>query len=221
MAELPSRRGFPVKLTLGKLIWVADSTATMLEAGLPITRVLDVLVNQASGRARRALQKARAEIDAGATLAEALASSGVFPALFLRLVEVGEESGKLERTTQELQRLYAFQRRLRRGFLGGVAFPALQYVLAIAIMAAVTAVLGSFGIRLGNPALIVALGYGVPAVLVTAYLLAVRWIATARIVHEMTLHLPVVGGVARSVALARFSLVMHLCLEAGMPVTEA
>ncbi len=58
----------------------------MLDAGLPLSRVLSVLAFQASGRLRRILQKVGTGIDEGATLSEAFQAQGVFPPLFLTLV---------------------------------------------------------------------------------------------------------------------------------------
>ncbi len=210
--------GLPAK----RMAWLCRTFSTMAEAGLPTTRVLDVLAQQVPGaRLASGLRRARQAVDAGATLAEALERQHLFPRLFLQLVEVGEASGTLERATAELARYYELQQRLWHTFLSRIALPATQYVVAVAVIAFATYVINWIGGSPGGAAPILMLGYGTPVALVCAYVFLVRPLGGTRIAHEVLLRLPVVSGVVRSLALARFSLVMYLTFEAGVPVKQA
>jgi type II secretory pathway component PulF len=73
----------------------------------------------------------------------------------------------------------------------------------------------------GNSGTILLVGYGAPAALVLAYYAVVRPMGATRLVHETLLRVPVIGRVVRSLALARFSLIMHLMYEAGAPLRDA
>ena len=205
-----------------QMAWFCHTLGTMLDAGLPTTRALDVLASQApSGRMRSAMVRARKRIDRGDTLAEALEAQRCFPRLLLQLVRVGEESGTLDRTMQEAASFYELQQRLWRTFLSRITLPVIQYVVAVAVVTFATYLVNSL---LDRPAHILPgllLGYGLPVLLVLVYQLLVKPFGGARTVHEVLLRTPILGRVAQSLALSRFSLVMYLMLEAGVPAIQA
>ncbi len=205
-----------------RMIWLCQSMGTMLDAGLPLSRVLTVLSNQkGAGAMRGVLESVRVKVEAGATLAEALGRSARFPSLFLQLVEAGEESGTLERTLKELVRYFELVRRLWRNFLASIAWPAIQYVLAIAVIAFAFWVLAMINEEDSAALSILLLGYGIPVALVVAYKLIVNVLGGSRASHEVILRIPVLGKVMEAVALARFSLVMYLLSEAAVPIKIA
>jgi len=53
-----------------------------------------------------ALRRAGERVREGATLSEALGSSGCFPSLFLRMVQVGESTGDLDTTLARVNRYF-------------------------------------------------------------------------------------------------------------------
>ncbi|MFW6190004.1 MAG: type II secretion system F family protein [Planctomycetota bacterium] len=202
-----------------QLAWFAGSFSTMLDAGLPVTRCLDVLAGQAGGRLGGTIAGVRSDVEAGSTLAEAVRRTGRFPQLFVQLVEVGEQAGTLQEAMQELSEYYEFQQRLRRDFLRRIAFPLVEYVAAVAVVALATWIMGMVADRDGHWLRILVLGYGIPSALVVGYQAVLKPLGGTRPVHELLLHVPLVGRAMRSLALARFSLVMRMLLEAGVPVT--
>ena len=208
-------------LSRNQLAWFCRTLGSMLDAGLAVERALRSLHSRASGRMKSVLQRVESGVGAGATLTEALERTGAFPDLFLRLVEAGEESGRLERILNELAEYYELQRRLWRGFLSQITVPAFEYVLAVAVMTFALYVLRALENPLGDPWVVLACGYGIPAALIAFYFLVLKPLGATRAMHEVLLRVPVLGGVVRSLALHRFSLVMQLSLEAGVSVTEA
>lgn len=208
-------------VTLKQMIWLCRTMGTMLDAGLPVSRVLAVLSSQASGAMRRALKRVQTGVEGGETLTEALLATGAFQPLFVQLVSAGETSGALDRTFAELARFYEFQQRMWRYFLGQIALPAMQYVAAVAIISFATFVTRMLAGRQGGLISGLLIGYGVPVLLVVLYLLAVKQLGAMRAVHEVVLQIPVLGGVMRSLALARFSFVLYLMYEGGVPVAES
>ncbi len=204
-----------------KLIWFCHGAATMLDAGLPVIRVLEVLSAQAPGRLGAKIARMKAAVEAGDNLTEAAEKQHIFPPLFLQLVSVGEESGTLERTMGELGRYYEFQQRLWRSFVSRVTLPVVQYIVAVAVVAFATHIINSL---MGGPTgvgRIMLPGYGIPVAIVCAYVFLLKPLGASRLVHEVLLRLPVVGSVTRSLALARFSLVLQLLMEAATPVGRA
>ncbi len=208
------------KLSMNQLINFSEQLATMLEAGLPLSRALEVSGRQARGRAAVAVRTLRGLIEKGATFTDALEQSGVFPDFYVRLAEVGESGGALDRVIADLADFYSFKRSLRRDFISRIVFPVLQYVFAVAVVTAALFILRHLGSDAGNPAWVAGVGYGLPAALVLVYYGLLKPLAGARPLHEVALRVPMIREIVLSLALARFSRVMHLTFEAGMPIAE-
>jgi type IV pilus assembly protein PilC len=204
-----------------QMIWLCHGMHSMLEAGLPVIRVLEVLAERAPGGLGRRLTDVRRRVEGGSSLAEAFAAAGPFPTTFLQLVETGEQSGTLDRTLGELHRYFEFQQRIWMRFLGQVTLPALQYVAAVAVVAITMVILNMLDGAPWPAGTILLFGYGGPVLLFALYQVVVRGLGATRFSHEIVLRLPVLGGVMESLALARFSLILHLMYEAGTPVREA
>jgi len=72
------------------------SLATLLDSGMPILPALDIAARAlGDSAATEQVLRARQEVQAGVRLAPALGRGHGFPYLFLQMVEVGEESGRL------------------------------------------------------------------------------------------------------------------------------
>ena len=70
---------------------------TLIKAGLPILKALDLLAERAAVPALRPiLRDVRDRVREGALLSEALEKEGVFPKVFTTSVLAGEKSGNLE-----------------------------------------------------------------------------------------------------------------------------
>src|SRR5437660_12215333 len=66
-----------------------------------------------------------------------------FPPLFIELIAVGEQSGRLEDTFHELEAYYETTMRVQRNFRSQMAYPAIQFVLAVLVIAAFIFIMGS------------------------------------------------------------------------------
>ena len=207
-----------------QLIWLSHDLATMLSAGLPVSRALETMGSRGgSPRLRAAIRRVGRRVQEGATLAEALAEQRCFPPLFLHAVAAGEQGGALDRVLGELLRFYELQQRLWRRFVGQIALPVVQYVAAVAVVSFATYIINMLGGRPGVGALVrgLLIGYGVPVGLVAFYHFVVKPLGGTRLCHEILLRIPVAGKTMLYLALARFSLVMYVMMEAGVPVKES
>jgi len=76
---------------------VARTLSTLLASGVPLLSALDIVTHLVSNSLlRRALEEARASVQEGESLAAPLKRSGLFPALLIQMITVGERSGELE-----------------------------------------------------------------------------------------------------------------------------
>ncbi len=201
-----------------------DTISTMLNSGVPIDRVLQVTAQQAGSRSlQRALQKTHAMVEGGSNLTDALDAQECFPPLAINLVEVGEASGHTDQVFRELSQYYGSQHQMWRTFLSSLILPLLQYTAAIFVLALAQYVIGMFSGDGGSRGAVFTLlcGYGGPLLLLASYFLTTRVLRGSAVVHKLMLHVPLIRNVVQSLALARFSLVMHMMLESGISVMDA
>ncbi|MEM6655731.1 MAG: type II secretion system F family protein [Planctomycetota bacterium] len=106
------------------------------DAGLPILRSLRILATQAKpGRLKYSLEDTCDEIEAGATLSEAMSKSPkCFDRLYVNMIKAGEAGGALELI---LQRLADFKERaesLKRKVKGALIYPVVVIFVAVVIL---------------------------------------------------------------------------------------
>lgn len=145
--ELRNRQLYPVSLEaapprlrksrsfLGRraavTVWARD-VATLLDAGLPLDRVLAVTAEHASHEGlREAVAQVRRAVQGGASLAEALGRHPrYFPPLVPAMVEAGEASGALETVFQQIAEHLEETAELRSQIQSALIYPALMAVVA-------------------------------------------------------------------------------------------
>jgi type IV pilus assembly protein PilC len=77
--------------------------ATMLRAGIPISQTFDVAIASAGNiRYRRGLEGIRQRMVTGDGFSEPLAATGLFAPMVLRMVRVGEETGTLDQSLEQI-----------------------------------------------------------------------------------------------------------------------
>ncbi|GAG57869.1 unnamed protein product, partial [marine sediment metagenome] len=93
--------------------------ATMLDAGIPMSEALEVIVSQTkNSQLEEMLEDVRKGVEGGASLSKALADHpSVFDKIFVAVVSAGEESGKLPEVllqlAEELEKEEDFNAKLR------------------------------------------------------------------------------------------------------------
>lgn len=71
--------------------------STLLSSGIPLLQSLDIVKNVVSNTVlAAAIEEARASIREGQSIAPPLKKSGLFPAMLIHMIAVGEKSGELE-----------------------------------------------------------------------------------------------------------------------------
>jgi type IV pilus assembly protein PilC len=111
------------------------SFATLVAAGVPIRRSLDVTMEQCSAsRLREALAFIRSDIESGLSFSDALARRPQeFPQLFVTMVRAGELGGVLDQVLDRLACALERERKLRKHVVSALAYPAVVLVFALAL----------------------------------------------------------------------------------------
>ena len=85
----------------------ATTLGTLLGNGVPLLEAMRIAAGTVANRVlREAVAESVPAIKQGSRVAPALARSGVFPDLAVQMVDVGEESGRLDEMLHELARVY-------------------------------------------------------------------------------------------------------------------
>ena len=134
------------KINLEKFLIFNQQFVTLIRAGLPITKGLDLLSERLTDeKLGPHIRGVRDDVKNGIVLSEAFASKGVFPAIYVTSVLAGEKSGAL---AEVLDRYIGYQKlalAIRKKILMSLIYPTLLLVLVLALMVfLVTYVVPSF-----------------------------------------------------------------------------
>jgi general secretion pathway protein F len=222
-------------------IWTRQ-LAGLVSSGLPLERALTALTEDAQSEAQRNLvANLRAEVNAGASFAKALAQHPrEFSSIFAAVIGAGEQSGNLGMVLERLADDQEEQQALKAKLLGAALYPAIVTLVAIAIVSFLvgyvvpqlaTVFAGSkralpllTTLLLGLGALVKDYGWLMLLGLVLAVVAArLAWTREAfRDWFDATwLNLPVLGKLARGYNAARFASTLAMLAAAGVPILRA
>src|SRR5215471_5466624 len=123
------------KLNLEKFLIFNQQFVTLIRAGLPILKGLDLLAERLTDPKLGPYIKAvRDEVRNGTLLSEAFRQQGIFPKMYVTSVMAGEKSGSL---TEVLDRYIAYQRialAVRKKVIASLIYPCVLIVLVILLM---------------------------------------------------------------------------------------
>ncbi len=230
------------RLGPGQSALVARQLATMLRAGAPLVRALDVTASGLSNpRLAELVRQVRADVAGGESLATALGRRPqTFDRMFCALVHAGEQAGTLD---VMLLQIAAYQERARavRARAGkAMAYPAVVVmvagvvtaVLLIQVVPRFETVFASFNADL--PAftrIVIQLSewlqaswlwlLAAPVALLAGIALQRRIEALQRGSERLILRLPIVGRLVRTSVIARFGRTLATTFAAGVPLIEA
>ncbi|NND45105.1 MAG: type II secretion system F family protein [Xanthomonadales bacterium] len=107
--------------------------ATLLGAGLPLDRSLQVLLELAENdRVTRTITDIRDRVREGGSLSDALeAQHGTFGRLYINMVTAGELGGSLDQTLERLSDYLERSKELRENVISAMTYPVLLVVLMI------------------------------------------------------------------------------------------
>ncbi|MDP6446844.1 MAG: type II secretion system F family protein [Pirellulaceae bacterium] len=199
---------------------------TGLEAGVDILRIWELEAGQGPPLRRRYMSQIRERIGSGQSLATAMKDCGdYFSKMAIQLVNVGEMTGHTEVVFLRLADHYQHTINVRRGFLAGIAWPALQLVAAIGIVGLLILIMGmlptqvdilGFGL-VGTRGLVIYL-FIIAAVAGVVFLviqgLRRGWYGQAPLV--MAMHIPVLGKALQTINLSTLSWSLALALQSGL-----
>ncbi len=119
----------------------AHTMATMLAAGLPVPRALEVTGNVVSNYTfALCVHQVRQKVERGRTIADSMGEIEYFPQMLTEMVGVGERSGSLEETLDVIGGYYDNEVEVTTARLLSVLEPAITIALAVLVVILLLAV---------------------------------------------------------------------------------
>jgi len=231
-------KGVPV----GEVVTFTRQLSTMISAGLPISRALEVLAMQTQhARFKKILMDVLRSVEGGSPLSAAL---GRYPIIFAptyqALVRAGESSGKMDEILKRLATTMEEDRDLNAKLKGAMVYPAIVFVAMIGVffilMVFVVPKLAEMykGLNVDLPK--------VTQIMITAsdfmvkykflivlgaviFALATRYFFRTEegrvILTELFFRAPVFGKINRQKELAQFMRTLSLLMSSAIPIVEA
>lgn len=107
----------------------------ILQAGIPLGEGIGILLEDEKDKAIRPIfQAIFDEMETGATLHTALQNSGYFPHYMITLIQIGENTGKLDSVLEALAGYYDRQDQINRGIRRAVVYPSIILVMMLLVV---------------------------------------------------------------------------------------
>lgn len=200
---------------------------TGLRAGADLLKLLNSESAHGSLHQRKAMSKLAEGAKRGEQLSDVMEEEKpYFPPLMTAMTRTGEATGKLEQALLTLAEHFDQQLKLRRWFLTSIAWPALQFVMAIGVLSLLIMIMGifseipdilGFGLRGFSGVLwfwfFIAIILGAIGGLVWAYF---RNVGGLQNIVPLIYMIPGLGPQIQTITIARFCWTLSLTLGAGL-----
>jgi type IV pilus assembly protein PilC len=215
--------------------------SVMIDAGLPLVQCLEILGRQEPNKHfAAAILKVREDVEAGAALADAMKRHPkTFDALYSNMIAAGEAGGILDTILKRLAVYIEKAVKLKGEVKSAMIYPIAVIVIAVLVVGAIlwkviptfASLFSGLGAQLPLPTrVVIALSDGIVAygwiVLVVIGLIgwAIKtYYATEggrRMIDRLLLKTPILGGILRKVAVARFCRTLSTLLASGVPILD-
>jgi len=219
----------------------ARNLASMIEAGLPITRALSIMERQSKGELKKVLTKLGEEISRGVTLSDAMKLfPDVFSMLFVSMVKAGEESGNLilalKNISNQMEKTYQLNKKVKGAMMYPAVIFSLMAVIGVLMMVymvpTLTETFKGLGVKLPlSTRIIIAISdvmknyfllmIGGVVALGVGFYYGLRTPKGKRISDFVSLRIPVIGEIVKQVNAARTARTLSALISSGVDIVIA
>ena len=225
-----------------QIVTMTRQLSTLIDAGLPLLRSLNVLIAQLKpSKLRDILKECSTDIQTGSTFSEALAKHPKqFDRLFVNMVKAGEVGGMLEAVLQRLatfmERREALKRRVRSAMIYPIAVLLIAASIVIFLLIKVVPVFDEIftdmGAELPAPTRFliwcgdfVLYEWWKMMIVISCTVITIKILSKFRFIQRMfdisSLKAPLLGDLVTKVAVARFARTLGTLITSGVPILQA
>ncbi|MBU4199118.1 MAG: type II secretion system F family protein [Verrucomicrobia bacterium] len=240
--SLPGFLGGGVKKK--QLMVFTRQLATLIDAGVPLLRALQILNKQERSTALKRIDGELCEaVEGGSTFAEALSQHPkVFDKLFVNMVRAGEVGGVLEVTLNKLAEFIEKAEKIKTTVRGAMVYPIVVLITAVGILTfLMIKIIPSFteifeSLLKGTPLpaltqFVVHVSnmfvHRTPMVVIALVVLIIfiKLIGKSRpgrhYIDLLKLKIPIIGGLVSKVSISRFSRTLGTLMTSGVQILQA
>ncbi len=222
-------------------IFFTQNLSIMVKSGLSLDESLESLGCQIKNKYfKEILKQMKQKIEKGISFAECLALfPDVFSPIFINMIRIGEESGKLDNSLKQLSIQMKKNHELTSKIKGALIYPTIVstamvliiFFMMVFIVPQITQIFESFNTKLPitTQILITISKFSAKngiAIFVGLILLIIFLINIVRVpkikyfLDNAILRVPIIGPIIKKVNLAKFSCTFSSLLKAGIPIVE-
>ncbi|MBU3964422.1 type II secretion system F family protein [Patescibacteria group bacterium] len=229
-------------VSLTEKLMATRNLQVMIAAGVPLPRSLEILSTQAKNKYfKKVLANIKNEIIKGTTLSDALKKyPRVFPEIYYSMVQVGEQTGKMEEVLDILAIQLERAHELKSKVIGAMVYPAViiaaMLVIGVIMLVKVVPQLSKTFEELGvdlPPMTLLVIGLGnflvnrwyivilILLVLVFAIIILIRNKTGKKYFDAWLLRIPVISGLIKKINCAYTSITLSALIQGGVPIVTA
>ena len=225
-----------------QIVVTTRQLATLIDAGLPLLRSLNILISQLKpSKMRDVLREVAHDVQTGSTFSEGLAKHPkVFDRLYVNMVRAGEVGGMLEVV---LNRLAIFMEKamvLKRRVKSAAVYPLFVVLASSGIVSFLLArvvpvfaeIFADMGATLPGPTQLLIdiadfmkMKWWILLLMINSTLIAIKLLMKIppirNTVDFLSLKIPLLGDLITKVAVARFARTLGTLLNSGVPILQA
>ncbi len=233
------------KVPVDQIIIFTKQLETMVRAGLPILKTLNMLVEQTTDPVLKAIvQDIVKQVESGSQLSDSFATfPNVFDNIYVNLLRAGESSGKIDLFLKKLCIGMDKSQKIRASIRGALIYPSVLFVVAVSVIAVMMVFVvpvfqemfkGAPGGLPASTQMIITIseflrdpmGGGVAAIVIVALVMLFSYIMKTnfkvrRFFHYKFLKVKLFGELIRKSSLAKIAMIQGHLTAAGVPVMES
>jgi type IV pilus assembly protein PilC len=240
----PAKSGFTfgAKVSQNDVTIMTRQLATLIVAGLPLLRALELITKQERNPAFKAILANVADsVSQGNNLSEAMqAHPKVFDKLFVNMIRAGEAGGVLDKVLDRLAKFREKAERIQKKVKSALVYPGVVMTVAIVIVyILMVKVVPSFQklldgqktemppltkIVIGISQLLTVYWWATPILVFGVYFLLKQWLSTEKgkeLFDRMIFRLPKVGTFVQIVSVSRFARTFGTLMASGVPILQS
>ncbi len=242
ISQFDLSRLFQPAVPLEVIILFARQLYSLTKAGVPLLRSMRGLQQNCENKQlAEALENVVSELSNGRSLSLAMQQHGkVFSPLFVSMINVGENTGRLDQALLQLSVYYEQELETRKRIKSAMRYPTFviafvtiaMFILNIFVIPQFASMFTKFGVELPLPTkvLIGTSNFFVNywglllAMIVGGFFGFKSWVATEvgrEKFDKFRLRMPIVGDIVNRAQLARFARTFSLMLKSGVPLNQA
>jgi type IV pilus assembly protein PilC len=242
----PKKKKYTAKgIKVKDLVVFSKKFATMIKAGLPILKTLQMLESQQiNPNFKWVVRSIKEDVESGSTLSQAFEEHpAVFDTVYINLLKAGETSGKLTLFLQKLVIQLEKDEKIRKRLKGALSYPIILLSVAfcvitlmlIKVVPVFQTMFGAMGHDLPGPTLLIVnislfvrnpqQGGALMAIMIGTYF-GSKWLLKNNVAFKKkfdiyVLKLPIIGDCIQKSTLAKVAMVEGNLAAAGVSVIES